>query len=593
MSRKSSSSSSSLQTWCSDALHDLLGFTDAALASYLVHVGKSAKSVDAILTVLQEAATSDSTDSTDFARKRQAFAEELFQRSHGGGSGSGKSGSHAAPKSQRGASSSKTQADWMKDAKSYELLADVDDDDDDDVDKAESTSKRDRSKSRDSKKKRRQDPVDDDKSSKDVAATATTEKLLSRKKRHRRTRTSDSSDGEEEESGGVGNGTGMEGVRAKIEERHERRRQEKYSSSHPEEEKESQEPESSLSTSALTVEERAELDRLKDMKERDELVQRMRNRDQSKTKSQGDNGDKEEQMRREDEAKLVRGETVVDKATGQELSLEKLREQSRSAYLKKREERELTLLKQSLEDEDELFRDAKLTEAEKKRIALGKQILGMVGERKEDEDKNDGFYRLPDEFNESDTKANQDKALLSSRYTETVKEKSEQELWEESQTQKASGLGSRKKKPSKADEYDLVFDDQIDFVMQESNKGYDRRDKKHRVKEEEEEQRRDDPKEPRPATAHEKMLAGRKKLPVYAYREELLAAVKDHQVLILVGETGSGTLSSRADCVLLAVFFMCKAILWYVSHYLSTPSFEIQERPHKSLSSCTKLVIVS
>jgi pre-mRNA-splicing factor ATP-dependent RNA helicase DHX16 len=527
MSRKSSSSSS-LQTWCSDALHDLLGFTDAALASYLVHVGKTAKSVDAILTVLQEATTSDSTN-TDVARKRQAFAEELFQRSHGG------SGSHAAPKAQSGASTSKTQADWMKDAKSYELLADADDDDDV-KDEATSSSKRDRSK-RESKKKRRQDPVDDDKSSKDAAAPATTEKASSRKKRHRRTRTSDSSDEEEED----GNGTGMEGVRAKIEERHERRRQEKYSSSHPDQEQESQQPDSSLSTSALTAEERAELERQQDMKERDELVQRMRNRDQSKTKSEGDTGDQEEQMRKEDEARLVRGETVVDKATGQELSLEKLREQSRSAYLKKREERELTLLKQSLEDEDELFRDAKLTEAEKKRIAFGKQILGMVGERKEDEDKNDGFYRLPDEFNENDTKANQDKALLSSRYTETKKEKSEQELWEESQTQKASGLGSRKKKPSKADEYDLVFDDQIDFVMQESNKGYDRRDKKHRVKEEEEEQRKDDPLEPRPATAHEKMLAGRKKLPVYAYREELLAAVKDHQVLILVGETGSGT----------------------------------------------------
>lgn len=570
MSRKSSSSN--IQTWCSDALHDLLGFTDAALASYLVHVGKTAKSVDAILTVLQEAATSDST-SADFAKKRQAFAEELFQRSHGTsgnvGSKSG-SGSQAVSKAQRGASTSKTQADWMKDAKSYELLADADDDVVD-QDKAESTSKRDRSKQRDTKKKRRQDPVDDDKKAKDIAAEAIAEKSSSRKKRHRHTRTSDSSDEEEEEGGGgVGStGTGMEGVRAKIEERHERRRQEKYSSNHPDDETEvaQQQPDSSLSTSALTAEERTELERQQDLKERDELVQRMRNRDQSKTKSEGDDGDQEEQMRKEDEARLVRGETVVDKATGQELSLEKLREQSRSAYLKKREERELTLLKQSLEDEDELFRDAKLTDAEKKRIALGKQILGMVGERKEDEDKNDEFYRLPDEFNETDTKVNQDKALLSSRYTETIKEKSELELWEDSQTQKASGLGSRKKKPSKADEYDLVFDDQIDFVMQESNKGYDRRDKKHRVKEEEEEQRRDDPLEPRPATAHEKMLAGRKKLPVYAYREKLLAAVKDHQVLILVGETGSGTSSLRMSDLLRTGLRGCRFCL---SSYFGT-----------------------
>jgi pre-mRNA-splicing factor ATP-dependent RNA helicase DHX16 len=41
-------------------------------------------------------------------------------------------------------------------------------------------------------------------------------------------------------------------------------------------------------------------------------------------------------------------------------------------------------------------------------------------------------------------------------------------------------------------------------------------------------------------TEHEKILAGRKKLPVFPYREEFLAAVKEHQILVLVGETGSG-----------------------------------------------------
>jgi pre-mRNA-splicing factor ATP-dependent RNA helicase DHX16 len=41
-------------------------------------------------------------------------------------------------------------------------------------------------------------------------------------------------------------------------------------------------------------------------------------------------------------------------------------------------------------------------------------------------------------------------------------------------------------------------------------------------------------------TEHQKILACRKRLPVYPYREEFLAAVKDHRVLILVGETGSG-----------------------------------------------------
>ena len=46
--------------------------------------------------------------------------------------------------------------------------------------------------------------------------------------------------------------------------------------------------------------------------------------------------------------------------------------------------------------------------------------------------------------------------------------------------------------------------------------------------------------EMRLATKDEKILEGRKKLPVYPYREVFLAALQEHQVLILVGDTGSG-----------------------------------------------------
>ena len=39
---------------------------------------------------------------------------------------------------------------------------------------------------------------------------------------------------------------------------------------------------------------------------------------------------------------------------------------------------------------------------------------------------------------------------------------------------------------------------------------------------------------------HEKLLAVRKRLPVYPYRDEFLAALAAHPVLVVVGETGSG-----------------------------------------------------
>ena len=41
-------------------------------------------------------------------------------------------------------------------------------------------------------------------------------------------------------------------------------------------------------------------------------------------------------------------------------------------------------------------------------------------------------------------------------------------------------------------------------------------------------------------TPHEELQATRRTLPVFAYREDIIAAVREHQVLIIVGETGSG-----------------------------------------------------
>jgi pre-mRNA-splicing factor ATP-dependent RNA helicase DHX16 len=212
-----------------------------------------------------------------------------------------------------------------------------------------------------------------------------------------------------------------------------------------------------------------------------------------------------------------------------------------------------------------LLQFKKLSTAERKRIELGKKIIKMVDKNENNRDEDDGFYRLPDEYDEKERKGNQHQALLKSRYVESKHEKSEQELWEESQTRKAE-IVHKKKKETDEKEYDLIFDEQIDFVMQETTKGYDKRDKNHlaitkKVKEEEQDDIR---KVVLPITEHDKILAGRKKLPVFPYREEFLAAVKDHQVLILVGETGSGkttqvhhNLLHQAYSVRPSVSFVC------------------------------------
>ena len=483
-----SSSNKSIETWCSDALHDLLGYSDGNLASYLVNVAQNASSSQQIRDVLE--AGGQGTDNNK--SRMEKFAKDLYRKCH--------SKSTTKSLSSSSKSSNSNSAAKKERSESKQTLDTTNGDDEMDP---ESIAYMDRNKRK--RPNHRMNTVADGNGSSD----------------------------EDEEQLAI-----QRGKRQQAEQRREERRTKQPDDDNSDKKKE---------TSLLTEEERAELEREQDLQERDAFAKRLLEKDESKTKQLSKSKTEREdevrahQKRIDTEERLARGETVTDEATGKAVTLDQLREESRRFYLKNREERELALLKQSLQDEETLFgKDVKFTEAEQKRIALGKQILSMVDKR-DGKDPDDDFYRLPDEYDDKDSKANQDKAKLSSRYQEEKQEKTEQQLWEESQTQKAMITG--KKKAKKEDEYDFVFEDQIDFVMQGTKKGYDRRDKKKRASsrvKEEEEKKKVDPLEPRPATAHEKILAGRKKLPVFPYREDFLAAVKEHQVLILVGETGSG-----------------------------------------------------
>ena len=510
------SNKAQLQQWCEDNLHNLLGFADSALASYLVHVASKARSASEIESVLKEGNVQASSDA------QRSFCKGLYQKSRSGSSSSTK-GSGSESKKQ---STGMTNAQWVEKAKDYSLL-----EDDDGVDESYGGSGRGETKHK-SKSER---------SSRDSKKDSSKQKEKKKKKRYRSYEDDDDDSQEDEDTRPKSSVVRDHSV----EERRRKRRQEKRRRDEEDNIKEEK------GNDALTPQERAELEREKDKRERDEFVQRMLDRDQKKTKQKvktEENDESEEAYRKrvDMEDRLARGETVVDD-DGEEMNVDRMRMESRRVYLKSRQEREVKLLKQSLEDEEELFRGQKLSAAERKRIELSRQIIKMV-EKNENQEENDqdGFYRLPDEYDEKDTKDSQDKAKLSSRYVEDKREKSEQELWEESQTRKAEISHKKKRAQQNEKKYELVFDDQIDFVMQETTKGYDKRDKKHRRRKEKIKREDESDSEPEieikteELTEHQKILEGRKKLPVFPYREEFLAAVKDHQILVLVGETGSG-----------------------------------------------------
>jgi pre-mRNA-splicing factor ATP-dependent RNA helicase DHX16 len=120
-------------------------------------------------------------------------------------------------------------------------------------------------------------------------------------------------------------------------------------------------------------------------------------------------------------------------------------------------------------------------------------------------------------------------SALYKRYEEEEKFVSEQDQWEQEQIKKSSARADRGQPD---DDYDYVFDEdqKIDFVMAAKINDKERDGQDAELME------RIDAAERKAQTIQEV----RKSLPIYQYRDDLLQAINDYQVLVIVGETGSG-----------------------------------------------------
>ncbi|XP_071731559.1 pre-mRNA-splicing factor ATP-dependent RNA helicase DEAH1 [Rutidosis leptorrhynchoides] len=269
----------------------------------------------------------------------------------------------------------------------------------------------------------------------------------------------------------------------------------------------------------------SEEERLRDQEEREELERHLREKDTARTKKLTEH----KLSKREEEEAIKRAKASEDN------NMNALRELSRQEYLKKRKDKKLDELGDEIVDEEYLFGDVKLSEAEERELRYKKQIYDLVKKRTLDEDDNMNEYRMPDAYDD-EGRVDQEKryAVAKERYRDSkdgdkMNPFAEQEAWEDHQIGKATlKYGSKNKKQS--EDYDYVFEDQIEFIQGQVMGG-----ENVDVEFDEEEQEKSIAK-----TAHEKLLADRKTLPVYPYRESLLKAVEDHQVLVIVGETGSG-----------------------------------------------------
>ncbi|EUB62072.1 putative pre-mRNA-splicing factor ATP-dependent RNA helicase mog-4 [Echinococcus granulosus] len=269
--------------------------------------------------------------------------------------------------------------------------------------------------------------------------------------------------------------------------------------------------------------EEEERDRENDIKERDAFVQRLLTRDNESNKKAVRGSRLEEDLKR-----LERGEV-----TREEL-LEELKKKSRWEYLKKRQLDKLQDLEAEIRDEETFFgeeeqvlcffKSCRLTELERTELKYKRTILEAANAHKVvTAEQNAQHYFIPTENKRPDD-----------TYYETEAEKGphgENRRWEQEHLSSALfKLGARDSKVK--EKYELILDDEIEFMKALTQPGSNVNLEPELTPEEQLRRRSEEQKKTLQET--------RKSLPIYNFRRALLDAIKDHQVLVIEGETGSG-----------------------------------------------------
>uniref|UniRef100_A0A7S0I880 RNA helicase n=1 Tax=Micromonas pusilla TaxID=38833 RepID=A0A7S0I880_MICPS len=473
-----------LKSWVSDKLHDILGFAEGALASYVIALGKKASDAGSLASQLASQGLPD--DGTT-----RSFAAELMSRVPRAGGGPS-----AYKRDEREA------ADVAARNRSYAML----DDEEDDHVPAPAAKEKGGSSKDEKRRERRLRKAGGDDSDEDEEAIAARKRARETTGRGRRWEEGEGGDEEDEEA------------------REQRLREE-------------------------------EMER--DLKEKEEFEERLRRRDDEKTRKLT-----ERKLTLEEQMELERrGLNKTEEERN--AMIPELRNFSRQEYLKKREVQKLEELKGMIEDEEYLFDGVELTEQEVEDQEYRKKIYKLAMEQVRNVDEIlDDRYKMPDSYDEGG-KQGADKRFeaLTTRYRDTqdaddTNPFKEQEEWESHQiTMSKAQFGALDKKPA-GKQYDYVFEDQIGFIKDEvmggvgdvsSSSSDDETDDEdgNRVKKVKQRQKSarelaEAKKAEEALSAKEAMAKDRASLPIYPYREDLIQAVEDHQVVVIVGETGSG-----------------------------------------------------
>lgn len=257
----------------------------------------------------------------------------------------------------------------------------------------------------------------------------------------------------------------------------------------------------------------AEEARLRDLKERDEFAERLKKRDELKTRNIVQASDKRSFAEAAKRLKL--------ESEDKEKMIPRLRVESRRKYLEKRKEDKVAELEADIVDDEYLFEEDILTSRERKDREYKKTLLKLAHEHeKARELEHVQRYHMPRDLGKGE-KAD----YVEVDELEKVPH-SEQKKWE--QEQMASAQFSFGTKGLKTDEYELLLEDQIEFI-QALQMPSDIKEKERKDAELTETQKR-----------KLDIQETKRSLPIYPFRDDIIQAVREHQVLIIEGETGSG-----------------------------------------------------
>ncbi|XP_078391996.1 pre-mRNA-splicing factor ATP-dependent RNA helicase DHX16 [Cetorhinus maximus] len=268
--------------------------------------------------------------------------------------------------------------------------------------------------------------------------------------------------------------------------------------------------------------EKEEKDRLKDLEERDAFAERIKQRDKDRTRNILERSDKK--AYEEAQKRLKMGEE------DRRAMIPELRKKSRWDYLGKREQEKLEDLEAEILDDEYLFSSSDLSAREKQQLDYKKKVRDLAKEYKaagdQEKQEQSNRYYMPEESRNKKVPDRYEEPKADDKHAP----RDEQKRWEEEHMDAAllkfGARDARERNKQKEYEFVLEEDEMIDFVTSVTMQGTVTKDEKAELSE-----------------AQKQKLSlqeVRRSLPVFPYRQDLLTAITEHQILIIEGETGSG-----------------------------------------------------